>query len=55
MRASWSSGMIRASGARGPGFKSRTSPKFLSDLSFNGEKKALNTLNYAQLKVSRPV
>ena len=53
--ARWSRGMICASDARGPGFKSRTSPKFLSDLSFNGEKKALNTLNYAQLKVSRPV
>ena len=26
--ACWSRGMIRASGARGPGFKSRTSPIF---------------------------
>ena len=26
--ARWSRGMIRASGARGPGFKSRTSPTF---------------------------
>ena len=26
--ARWSRGMIRASGARGPGFKSRTSPNF---------------------------
>ena len=25
--ARWSRGMIRASGARGPGFKSRTSPQ----------------------------
>ena len=29
--ARWSRGMIRASDARGPGFKSRTSPLFLSD------------------------
>ena len=28
--ARWSRGMIRASGARGPGFKSRTSPKLFS-------------------------
>ena len=27
--AQWSRGMIRASGARGPGFKSRTSPDVL--------------------------
>ena len=27
--ARWSRGMIRASGARGPGFKSRTSPEIL--------------------------
>ena len=27
-QASWSRGMIRASGARGPGFKSRTGPSF---------------------------
>ena len=27
-QASWSRGMIRASGARGPGFKSRTGPTF---------------------------
>ena len=29
MPARWSRGMIRASGARGPGFKSRTSPEIL--------------------------
>ena len=28
-KARWSRGMIRASGARGPGFKSRTSPCFI--------------------------
>ena len=34
--AQWSRGMIRASGARGPGFKSRMSP-LLSSSSINGD------------------
>ena len=31
-RACWSRGMILVSGARGPGFKSRTSPKLIKFL-----------------------
>ena len=30
MLSVWSSGMIRASGARGPGFKPRNGPSFVS-------------------------
>ena len=54
--ARWSRGMICASDARGPGFKSRTSPIFSFFFSKkNDENLNPNTLNKAQLKVSRPV
>ena len=53
--ARWSRGMICASDARGPGFKSRTSPIFHSYYQKNGENLSSNTLNKAQIKVSRPV
>ena len=48
--ARWSRGMICASDARGPGFKSRTSPKFLCDLSFNGEKKSFEYSKLGSIK-----
>ena len=49
--ARWSRGMICASDARGPGFKSRTSPIFHSYYQKNGENLNSNTLNKAQLSL----
>ena len=44
IRAQWSSGMIPASGAGGPGFKSRLSPKQF----FSSNQKALSRFFFEQ-------